>query len=80
MTFAHYGTQCRRCRHFTGPVQQQVGDTGPMATMGTCTAFHGLIPIQIWQDKFDHRQAFPGDHGLRFTPEPGERSPFDGGK
>lgn len=37
-------------------------DTGP-----TCKAFPTGIPDRIMYGGFDHRKAFPGDHGVRFS-------------
>jgi hypothetical protein len=33
-----------------------------------CEAFPEGIPVEILKDGFDHRQEFPGDGGVRFTP------------
>lgn len=34
----------------------------------TCSAFPGGIPAPIWFSQYDHREPFPGDHGIRFEP------------
>ena len=31
-----------------------------------CAAFPKGIPGEIWEEGFDHRQAYPGDGGIRF--------------
>lgn len=36
-----------------------------------CQAFPGGIPPEILHQGFDHRNEFPGDNGIRFTPNPG---------
>jgi hypothetical protein len=33
-----------------------------------CAAFPDDIPMEIWLGENDHRQPYPGDHGIRFAP------------
>ncbi len=62
--------QCVRCRHLH-------------AQGITCAAFPGpdipdVIPEPIRHDEFDHRQPYPGDHGIRWEPKtPGTKHPMD---
>jgi len=41
---------------------------GYLGEILTCTAFPDGIPDEILHLGFDHRQAFEGDNGVRFTP------------
>jgi hypothetical protein len=54
---------CGICKHFRGP--------------WTCDAFPKRIPNEIIESKHDHREPYPGDHGIRFEPLPGERHPME---
>lgn len=53
--------QCARCRHFRRDL--------PGAT---CAAFPEGIPRVILLNEHDHRAPYPGDHGVRWEPGPGE--------
>ncbi|MFC7257696.1 MULTISPECIES: hypothetical protein [Streptomyces] len=37
-----------------------------------CDAFPEGIPSAIYQDGFDHRLPYPGDHGIRFELQHGK--------
>lgn len=60
--------QCHACRHYHRITQKH-----------PCDAFPGGIPEAIWLGRHDHRQPYPGDHGIRFEPLPGERHPAEEG-
>jgi len=45
--------QCHNCKHYQGGLK--------------CTAF-SRIPIDIYANRFDHRQSYPGDNGIHFEP------------
>lgn len=51
--------QCYRCKHFREDF--------------TCGAFPDpavqAIPEEIMGNEHDHRQPYPGDHGIRFEPK-----------
>ncbi len=49
------GEQCERCIY---RLQHELA----------CVAFPWGIPADIREDRFDHRQAYPGDGGFRFVP------------
>jgi hypothetical protein len=55
--------QCAECRHATGGAK--------------CVAFPEGIPVEIIDERHDHRQPYPGDNGIRFEPLPGRRHPLD---
>jgi hypothetical protein len=61
--------QCAFCRHFHR--DRRDGNF--------CDAFPDGdgIPSEIITNEADHRQPFPGDHGIRFDALPGEHHPFD---
>ena len=48
--------QCNNCAHLI-----------PVTI--TCDAFPNGIPKEIHINKFDHKNPYPGDNGIRFTPE-----------
>lgn len=52
---------CFACVHFHG-----WGALGP-----TCDAFPKQVPDDIYFGQVDHRQPFPGDHGIRWEPAEG---------
>jgi hypothetical protein len=55
--------QCVDCRHFHHvPREERVGR--PYA----CGAFPDGIPEPILYSRHDHREPYPGDHGIRWEP------------
>lgn len=49
---------CVKCAHFGEDDEGQP----------YCEAFQGPPPLEILQDGYDHREPFPGDNGITFTP------------
>jgi len=59
--------QCASCSH----LHRDTDDAN------VCDAFSDGIPAVIFTNRHDHRQPYPGDHGVRFAPLPGERHPAE---
>lgn len=51
---------CMHCKRFIRDV---------FADLNNCDAFPGGIPDEIFWGKNLHKEAYPGDHGIRFDPE-----------
>ena len=51
---------CAYCRHFNSEERMKT----------VCEAFPNGIPREIAFDGFDHHLPYPGDHGIRFDPDP----------
>jgi hypothetical protein len=63
--------QCLGCKHFHS--NTDLGE--PL----TCDAFPGGIPDAILLNKHDHREPYPGDHGILFEPIDGDSEVSDDG-
>lgn len=53
-----FHTMCVRCAHYSD-------DEGEPY----CEAFGGRPPDEILMEGYDHRQPYPGDNGITFTPD-----------
>lgn len=60
--------QCMVCVHYRSPLDSDDDD----APEQVCDAFPGRIPDEIWGMEYDHRQPYPGDHGIQWQSQ-GER-------
>lgn len=54
-----YSEVCVYCRHMRHGMRR--GGKGRL-----CDAFPDGIPMPIWLGENDHRQPYPGDHGIQF--------------
>jgi hypothetical protein len=55
-----YGDQCARCRHLWNDPPSKGGPR--------CAAFPKGIPAAILSDRYNHKQPYKGDRGIRFEP------------
>ena len=54
-----YLSKCLKCSNY---------DLSEGMATGKCKAFPEGIPMQIFENIFDHTNPYPGDNGIRFTP------------
>lgn len=62
--------QCVSCKHWISPL-----DSGADDDAQTCAAFPAGIPDDIWWNRFDHRQPYPGDNGIQWESLDGAKFP-----
>ena len=43
---------------------------------GTCEAYPQQVPMEIRRNQADHRQEYPGDHGMRYLGRRGTKHPM----
>jgi hypothetical protein len=55
---------CVFCRHYNRQTEQL-----------TCSAYPDGIPDVILRSVVDHREAYTGDHGIQFEPDPRRKTP-----
>jgi hypothetical protein len=60
--YPRYSDVCNHCKHFRCIYGSD---------QGICAAFPDRIPDDIWLGRNDHKQPYPGDHGVLFE----ERKP-----
>lgn len=56
---AVYAPLCLACQHYWREESKRSGRK-------VCAAFPDGIPEEIWERIVDHKQPYPGDHGIQY--------------
>lgn len=68
-------TQCGVCQHFRSPFDAPDLENVQNEPTPKCSAFPDGIPKVIITMRFDHREPFEGDHGIRWRSDDGAPYP-----